>query len=102
MSGTIRARFDINGRAAWPIAFVIAVLLIAANGVLARVYLQQLHRASAGADRALQVMLVLKQIEDLAEVCGLDQRNYRLSGDAQYLGSYRSADGTSRAARAAA
>jgi len=92
MSGTIRARFDINGRAAWPIAFVIAVLLIAANGVLARVYLQQLHRASAGADRALQVMLVLKQIEDLAEACGWDQRNYRLSGDAQYLGSYRKAE----------
>ncbi|HEY2617907.1 MAG TPA: PAS domain S-box protein [Acetobacteraceae bacterium] len=91
MSGTIRARFDMDGRAAWLIPTALAVLLIAANGVLAFAYLHQLHRASAAVDRSLQVMLVLKQIEDLSEACGRDQRSYRLSGDAQYLNPYRRA-----------
>ncbi len=91
MSGTIRARFDMDGHAAWLIPTALAVLLIVANGVLAFAYLHQLHRASAAADRSLQVMLVLKQIEDLSEACGWDQRDYRLSGDAQYLNSYRKA-----------
>jgi PAS domain S-box-containing protein len=91
MSGTIRARFDMDGRAAWLIPTALAVLLIVANGGLAFAYLHQLHRASVAADRSLQVMLVLKQIEDLSEMCGWDQRDYRLSGDAQYLNSYRKA-----------
>ena len=91
MSGTIRARFDSSGRVAWLIAFIVAVLLIVANGALALVYLHELRRASAEADRSLQIMLVLKETEDLAEACGRDQRNYRLSGDTQYLDSYRKA-----------
>ena len=66
-------------------------MLIAANGMLALAYLHQLHLASARADRSLQVLIALKKVEDLSEACGSDQRNYRLSGDAQYLNSYRKA-----------
>jgi PAS domain S-box-containing protein len=91
MSATIRARLDMDGRAAWLIPFVFAVVLIAANGVLALAYLHQIHQVSARAVRSLQVMIALKEIEDLSEACGWGQRNYRLSGDVQHLNSYREA-----------
>jgi hypothetical protein len=91
MEGTITARFDIDGRIAWLIPVVLGIVLIIANGLAAFTYLQQLHRAVAQADHSLQVTLVLKEIEDLSEACGWSQRNYLLSGDAQYLDSYRRA-----------
>ena len=91
MEGTITARFDIDGRIAWLIPVVFGIVLIIANGLAAFTYLQQLHRAVAQADHSLQVTLVLKEIEDLSEACGWSQRNYLLSGDAQYLDSYRHA-----------
>jgi PAS domain S-box-containing protein len=91
MSGTIRARFDMDGRVARLMPVVFALLLIIANGVLALAYLRDLRRANELADRSFQVMLVLKQIADLSETCGMDQRDYRLSGDTKYLDAYRDA-----------
>ena len=78
MMGTITARFYMDGRIAWLIPIVFGIVLIIANGLGAFAYLHQLHRAIAQADQALQVTLVLKEIEDLSEASGWNQRNYLL------------------------
>jgi PAS domain-containing protein len=70
---------------------VSAVVLVIVNGALALAFLGDLHQSSLRADRSLQIMIVLKQVEDLAEASGQSQRRYRLTGDAEQLDAYRKA-----------
>ena len=69
---------------------VSAVVLVIVNGAW-RFFLGDLHQSNLRADRSLQIMLVLKQVEDLAEASGQSQRRYRLTGDAEQLDAYRKA-----------
>ena len=73
------------------IPIALAVLLIAINGVIALAYLHDLRLINLGADRSLQTVVALAEVEALAESAGQSLRGYRLSGDAQVLASYRRA-----------
>jgi PAS domain S-box-containing protein len=68
---------------------MLAILLIVANGLLAIFQLTEGRRTDERVDRALQVTLVLQNIEDLVTRTGRDQRAYRVSGDAARLEAYR-------------
>jgi len=91
MRQTIRTLVGKDGRVGWLIPVVVAVLLIALNGVLALAYLHDIRNANLRADRSLQAMLLLKNTEDMVEARGSGQRTYRLSGDAQHLAAYQAA-----------
>jgi PAS domain S-box-containing protein len=87
----IRATLDRDGRVARLALYALAILLIVVNIGLAFIYLNNFRDATAWANRSLQVMHVLKEIEDLAELSGQDHRIYRLYGDSQRLDSCRRA-----------
>jgi PAS domain S-box-containing protein len=91
MSHAMKARLNMDGRAVRLFLYALAIALIVINGVLALAYLSELHNAVARANRSLQVVRTLKEVEDLAGKSGQDQLIYRLYGDAQRLDSYRKA-----------
>ncbi len=68
---------------------VLAILLIVANGLLAIFQLTEGRRTDARVDRALQLTLVMQDIEDLVARSGRDQRAYRVSGDTARLEAYQ-------------
>ena len=71
----------------------LAFLLTVANGIAAMVFVAQLRLTDARVDRALQVIFVLQDVEDIVERSGRDQRTYRLSGDASWLQAYLKEEG---------
>jgi PAS domain S-box-containing protein len=64
-------------------------LLILADGIVALLVLTQIRWADVAVHRAFRVILVLQQLDVLADDYATDQRSYRLSGDERRLQAYR-------------
>jgi PAS domain S-box-containing protein len=88
MSDTHTAGFLTRGHFPRLAFLLLAFVPIVANGIVALMSLEQVRLAYAQAQRAQQAITLLQQIEDLVEESGLDQRTYRLFGEAQYLDAY--------------
>jgi PAS domain S-box-containing protein len=73
------------------IGLALTFLLIIANGVVGFSVLFDLRDADARVERAVQAILVLKQIDDLVVESGRSQRLYRVFGNPHRLAAYREA-----------
>jgi PAS domain S-box-containing protein len=91
MSNSITALWHRHGRVARLTLLSFAFLPILANCVVALIALNDLREANVRVARTLQAMMLLKQVENLVETSGKDQRLYRLYGDAEKLQEYREA-----------
>ena len=91
MSDTVIIRARSHRRILRLIGLVVAFLLTIANGVFAIAVLDEMHSANLRVERALQAMLVLKEVENLAEGVALNQHIYRIFGDTRNLDAYHAA-----------
>ncbi len=89
MSDTVRARPYARRHLLRLTLLLFAFLLITANGIVALVFVLQLRQANARMERSLRTILVLKEIQELAEESALDQHAYRVTGDLHSLERYR-------------
>jgi PAS domain S-box-containing protein len=88
MSDAIATRPGPRRRIPRSIRFVLAFVLIIANGIFVVVLMAEHRATDARVARALQAMLVLNDIDDRAEASGRDHLIYRLNGDKAYLDGY--------------
>jgi PAS domain S-box-containing protein len=91
MSDTTRAGTRARSRMPQLALVLLALLVIIANGLIALGSAARLHDSHARMERTLRALLVLKEVEDLAEDSARDQRGYRLFGDPRQRNTYREA-----------
>jgi PAS domain S-box-containing protein len=91
MSDTTRAGYNRRHRPPRLILLLIVLVLILANGIVALISVDELREADTRAARALQAIIALKAVENLAAGSGDDQRLYRLTADTRHLEAYRKA-----------
>jgi PAS domain S-box-containing protein len=91
MSDTIGASLTAHGRTLRLALLLIAFLLIIANGAVALISVAQLYAADARTARALRAIVLLKEVEDLAEGSSREQRAWRVYGDVRELEAFRQA-----------
>jgi PAS domain S-box-containing protein len=91
MSDTTRAESRARSRMPQLALVLLAFLVIIANGLIALSSAARLHDSHARMERTLRALLVLKEVEDLAEDSARDQRAYRVFGDPRQLDAYREA-----------
>src|SRR5690349_3503840 len=77
-----------RGRLLRRILLLLALLCVMADGTVGFLAVRDQRRANARMQSALKAMLLLKEIEDLAEGSGRAQRIYRLSGNRESLEAY--------------
>jgi PAS domain S-box-containing protein len=89
MSDTIRTSSHTRRPLSWAVCLLLALLPIIANAFVALFSVNEQRGANVRVERALQAMLLLKEVENLAQDSARDQRLYRLFGDPRRLDAYR-------------